>query len=121
MILKPPSIKDKETYQKIMKHDFSPALNWYRSAMAGLNLPDEANATPQLDPKVYLPVLYVESSLDPVSGGERAIQGMQAMIPDLTVKKIPSGHWVQLEKADEVNTILEEFIQGANAKGKEKM
>jgi hypothetical protein len=43
---------------------------------------------------------------------------MQALIPDLTVKKVPSGPWVQLEKADEVNTILEDFVKGVDAKGK---
>lgn len=99
-----------------MNHDFSPALNWYRSAMSGLNLPDETTASPPLEPTLHIPVLYVESSQDPISGGERAIQGMQALIPDLTVKKVASGHWVQLEKADEVNIILEEFVQGTNAK-----
>lgn len=104
-----------------MKHDFSPAMNWYRSAMAGLNFPDETNATSPLDPKIHLPVLFIESSLDPMSGGERAIQGMQVHVPDLTVKKVASGHWVQLEKADEVNTILEEYVQGIDAKGKGKM
>ncbi len=84
--------------------------------MAGLNVPDETSASPPLDPKLRLPVLYVESSHDPTSGGERAIQGMKAMIPNLTVKKVSAGHWVQLEKADEVNAILEEFVQGVDAK-----
>lgn len=68
-----------------------------------------------------MPVLYVESSHDPISGGERAIQSMQALIPDLTVKKVASGHWVQLEKAAEVNTILEEFIKAVDDKGKGEM
>jgi soluble epoxide hydrolase/lipid-phosphate phosphatase len=101
-----------------MDHNFSPAMNWYRSAIFGLNLPDETSASPPIDPKLHVPVLYVESSQDPISGGERAIQGMQALIPDLTVKKVASGHWVQLEKADEVNTILEDFVKGVDAKGK---
>jgi pimeloyl-ACP methyl ester carboxylesterase len=37
---------------------------------------------------------------------------MQPFIPNLKVKKLPTGHWPQLEKADELNAILEEFIQG---------
>lgn len=99
-----------------MNHDFSPAINWYRSGMSGLNLLDETSASPPLEPKLHMPVLYVESSHDPISGGERAIQGMQALIPDLTVKKVASGHWVQLEKADEINTILEEFVKGVDVR-----
>jgi pimeloyl-ACP methyl ester carboxylesterase len=114
-------IKDKDIYDKIMERDFSPAMNWYRSEMAGLSLPDDTNATPPLDPKLHLPVLYVESSLDPVSSGERAIPGLQALISDLTVKKVATGHWLQLEKADEVNAILEEFVTGVDTKRKEKV
>jgi soluble epoxide hydrolase / lipid-phosphate phosphatase len=104
-----------------MAHNFSPAMNWYRCVISGLNLPDETSVSPPLDPKLYMPVLYVESSHDPISGGERAIQGMQALIADLTVKKVASGHWVQLEKAAEVNTILEEWVQSVDAKAKAEM
>lgn len=35
---------------------------------------------------------------------------MKAFVPDLTVVKMNGGHWLQLEKADEVNKIMEEFI-----------
>jgi soluble epoxide hydrolase/lipid-phosphate phosphatase len=104
-----------------MDYNFSPAMNWYRSAISGQNLPDETTASSPLDPKLHMPVLYVESSHDPISGGERAIQSMQALIPNLTVKKVASGHWVQLEKAAEVNTILEEFVKQADAKGEEEL
>ena len=36
---------------------------------------------------------------------------MRPLVPDLKVKNVNGGHWLQLEKADEVNKILEEFIE----------
>lgn len=37
---------------------------------------------------------------------------MRPLVPDLKVETLSGGHWLQLEKADEVNKILEEFIEG---------
>jgi soluble epoxide hydrolase / lipid-phosphate phosphatase len=36
---------------------------------------------------------------------------MRPLVPDLKVENLDGGHWLQLEKADEVNKILEEFIE----------
>jgi soluble epoxide hydrolase/lipid-phosphate phosphatase len=36
---------------------------------------------------------------------------MRQLVPDLKVENVIAGHWLQLEKADEVNKILEEFIE----------
>lgn len=36
---------------------------------------------------------------------------MQPLVPDLKVESVDGGHWLQLEKADEVNKILEEFME----------
>ena len=36
---------------------------------------------------------------------------MRPLVPDLKVENVNGGHWLQLEKADEVNKILEEFIE----------
>ena len=37
---------------------------------------------------------------------------MKPNVPDLTVEKLECGHWIQLEKADEINGILEKFLEG---------
>ncbi len=34
---------------------------------------------------------------------------MRPLVPELKVEKVNGGHWLQLEKADEVNEILEKF------------
>jgi soluble epoxide hydrolase / lipid-phosphate phosphatase len=36
---------------------------------------------------------------------------MRPLVPDLKVEKVDGGHWLQLEKADEVNKTLERFIE----------
>lgn len=41
---------------------------------------------------------------------------MRPFVPDLKVESVNGGHWLQLEKADEVNKILEEFILGTDLK-----
>lgn len=35
---------------------------------------------------------------------------MRPLVPDLEVEKVVGGHWLQLEKADEVNKILDKFV-----------
>ena len=35
---------------------------------------------------------------------------MRPLVPDLKVENVNGGHWLQLEKPDEVNKILEEFM-----------
>ncbi len=36
---------------------------------------------------------------------------MRPLVSDLKVEHVSGGHWLQLEKADEVNKILEGFIE----------
>ena len=36
---------------------------------------------------------------------------MRPLVPNLKVENVDGGHWLQLEKADEVNKILEEFME----------
>ena len=36
---------------------------------------------------------------------------MRPHVPDLKVEKVNGGHWLQLEKADEVNKILDKFVE----------
>jgi soluble epoxide hydrolase / lipid-phosphate phosphatase len=36
---------------------------------------------------------------------------MRPLVPHLKVENVNGGHWLQLEKADEVNKILEEFME----------
>lgn len=39
---------------------------------------------------------------------------MRPLVPDLRVENVNGGHWLHLEKADEVNKILEKFVKEEN-------
>lgn len=56
------------------------------------------------------PVLLVTASKDPVGLPSTAIGGTQPFAPDLRIVPIEAGHWVQLEKRNEVNAALEAFF-----------
>jgi len=35
---------------------------------------------------------------------------MRPVVPNLTVENVDSGHWIQIEKPDVVNDILDRFL-----------
>lgn len=53
----------------------------------------------------------VAAKQDPV-GAPKFAESMKAYVADLTWKEVDAGHWLQLEKSDEVNGILEDFFNG---------
>lgn len=89
---------------------YGPALNWYKAQIANLNTPDDEGVSED-DRHVKQPTLLVTCGLDYI--GVPALQegGMRPWVKDLKVVELESGHWVQIEKADEVNEILENFIK----------
>jgi pimeloyl-ACP methyl ester carboxylesterase len=99
------------THRKIMKDDYNAAMNWYRAAMQNVNLEEEQSAN--LDPNLKVPVLMGVASADPVSN-EVAIQGMKQYAKDLNIVRFDCGHWIQMEKKDELNATLESHIKAAN-------
>ncbi len=56
------------------------------------------------------PVLLITATKDAVGLASLAEGGTRPYAPDLRVKPVEAGHWVQLEKKDETNAILEEFF-----------
>lgn len=62
------------------------------------------------DAPVTVPTLMVAVDRDPVLPA-RFVEGMEAWVPDLTVRHIAScGHWTQQEQPDAVNAALVEFL-----------
>jgi soluble epoxide hydrolase/lipid-phosphate phosphatase len=96
-----------------MKDEYGPALNWYKAAMQNINLKEEEEA--KLNPKLEVPVLMIEAKNDVLSN-TMAIHAMKEYVSDLKVVGVNCGHWVQIEKKDEVNTALEEFFRGFEEK-----
>jgi soluble epoxide hydrolase/lipid-phosphate phosphatase len=86
-----------------MKDDYGPAMNWYRCAMQNLNFKDEDDAG--LNPNLDGQVLMIVAKGDTLSN-DMVINAMKEFVVNLKIVEIKSGHWVQVEKPDEVNTAL---------------
>lgn len=84
-------------------------LNWYKAAMRGVNNADEAGI-PDEDRDCHLPTLLVVSEKDYVTRADMNIATTKEHTPDLRVKNFADcGHWIQLERPDELHQLLEEF------------
>lgn len=90
---------------------FRGGINYYR------NFHRNWETTPQLaDAKVNAPVLFIAGEKDSVIRGATAeglTTSMKNVVPELRgVKLYPgAGHWVQQERAEEVNTAIVEFLK----------
>ena len=78
--------------------------------MANLNTPDEASLTPEQQ-HIQSPTLLVTSRFDYVGVPAVQEQRTRPWVKNLQVKELATAHWVQLEKPDEVNKILKDFIE----------
>ena len=90
-------------------------LNWYRASpmeVLDMDAPYElpAGYTPVPIPKLTIPTLVIWA-MDDIALPPANLDGMDELIDDLTVVKVPgSGHFVQWEAADEVNAAMDEFL-----------
>ncbi|KAK3167934.1 hypothetical protein OEA41_004380 [Lepraria neglecta] len=89
---------------------YDPALNHYRALYRDLNLQDE-NVIPKSATNLTKPVLLLTAAKDPVGTPARAERSTRPYAPDLWVQEIDSGHFLMLEKADEVNKAIKEFFE----------
>ena len=90
---------------------YGPPLNWYKCQMANLNTPDEAQV-PKDHYYLKVSTLLITCKNDPIGVPVVQVEGMKPWIKKdlLTVVEVDSGHWCQLEKAQEVNEVLEQFL-----------
>ncbi|WP_445170790.1 alpha/beta fold hydrolase [Mycolicibacterium sp. Dal123E01] len=90
---------------------FTGALNWYR------NYDRNWESTPQLtEARITVPALFVGGSADPIGPTMNPARAREVVAGPYTEKWIEgAGHWVQQERADEVNQILLEFLREVEA------
>jgi pimeloyl-ACP methyl ester carboxylesterase len=90
-------------------------LNWYRASpmeVLDMDAPYEipADWQPMPLPRLTIPTLVVWA-MDDLALPPANLDGMDTMIEDLTVVKIPGcGHFVQWEAPEAVNTALDAFL-----------
>ena len=95
---------------ELTRTGFRGGLNWYRN----INRLPGALA-PWVGTTITQPTCYVAGSNDFIAGNTpEAIAGMQAALPDLRHCEVleGAGHWIQQERADEVNQALVGFLNG---------
>jgi pimeloyl-ACP methyl ester carboxylesterase len=93
------------------KSGFRGGLNWYRNIDRNWEL-----TAPWQGAQIHQPSLFVAGSNDSVITGligAKRITDMERVLPNLKQKLIidGAGHWVQQERADEVNTALIAFLK----------
>ncbi len=98
------------------KSGFRGGLNWYRNIDRNWEL-----TAPWHGVQIHQPSLFIAGSKDSVITGligAKRVGDMERVLPNLKGKLIieGAGHWVQQERADEVNTALIGFLS-ADARG----
>ncbi|KAK0630335.1 putative epoxide hydrolase [Bombardia bombarda] len=94
-------------------------LNWYKAGMAGINLPDEAGMSEE-ERRCNVPTLLVVSEYDYITRADMQSANTIKWTPDLRVEKLECGHWIQLEKPDELQRLFERFAGELVVKEEEK-
>jgi pimeloyl-ACP methyl ester carboxylesterase len=96
-----------EAYQK---SGFRGGLNWYRNIDRNWEL-----TAPWQGARIHQPSLFIAGSSDSVITGligAKRVADMERVLPNLKQKLIidGAGHWIQQERADEVNAALIAFL-----------
>lgn len=76
-----------------------------------LGFADTGVAIPKSARNLTKPVLLLTATKDPIGTPGRAELGTRPYAPDLEVQGIDSGHFLMLEKAEEVNEALRVFFE----------
>ncbi|KAI9792960.1 MAG: hypothetical protein M1816_001282 [Peltula sp. TS41687] len=133
--------EERRIHSQIFSHGgYTPALNWYKVRYFGLDNADDDGMSiyPLLatHPNLFLalpfskrtllkpfiaipkarallthPVLLITAANDPVVPPSSAEAATRPFAPDLRTEQVEAAHWLQLEKKDEVNAILESFFK----------
>jgi pimeloyl-ACP methyl ester carboxylesterase len=93
------------------KSGFRGGINWYRNIDRNWEL-----TAPWQDAQIHQPSLFIAGSKDSVVTGligAKRVGDMERVLPNLRKKLIidGAGHWVQQERADEVNAALIAFLR----------
>jgi pimeloyl-ACP methyl ester carboxylesterase len=95
------------------KSGFRGGLNWYRNIDRNWEL-----TAPWQDAQIKQPSLFIAGSKDSVITGligAKRVNDMERVLPNLKQRLIidGAGHWIQQERAEEVNRALIDFCEGS--------
>jgi epoxide hydrolase A/B len=96
--------------QEFSRTGFTGGLNWYRNTDRNWEL-----LAAYSNAQITQPTLFVCGARDPVFelvGPDTWIEQMRLWVPAIQTKVLPDGgHWIQQERAEEVNAALLTFLQ----------
>jgi pimeloyl-ACP methyl ester carboxylesterase len=95
--------------QSFEAHGFGPSCGWYMNDDADIAYAREAPD----GGRISQPVLFVNGDFDQVCTitGNRQGDPMRAVCPDLTVTSLPAGHWLPLERKEELIQAIRIWLQ----------
>lgn len=86
------------------------ALNWYRANVRPRMPPSSAPVPP---PSIACPAMGIWGDQDPFLTEQHVARSVERMSGPWTYKKVEgAGHWIMLDKPDELNRLLLEFLKG---------
>ena len=107
------SPEDKAHHYAVFKGDYSPCLTWYKRGINNLGIAEEKALLEKgrIKAKLDKPTLLVPGLRDAIYPHVKAKAIMSAAVEEgkLTIVDVDAGHWIMLEKAVEINNILEDF------------
>ncbi|KMU80200.1 hypothetical protein CISG_08308 [Coccidioides immitis RMSCC 3703] len=80
-------------------------LNWYKVSMRGVNAADDALISEE-NKYLTLPNLFIQSTKDFAWGSETQVQKIKRWARNPRIENLECGHWPQLEKPDELFTLI---------------
>ncbi|KAK5048176.1 hypothetical protein LTR84_005846 [Exophiala bonariae] len=104
--------EDHEHFQRTFSVEnggYGPASNWYKAGLYNINEEDESGI-PATHLKLMHPTLLIASTNYFITVTINFAEQMRLLVPNLRVETVTGGHWLQLERVDEVNTILNNFL-----------
>ncbi|POS85335.1 hypothetical protein EPUL_002291 [Erysiphe pulchra] len=92
-----------------MRNGMSGPLNWYRTAL--LNFEDEKEMANNMKSESLfdMPAMYIACTNDTVLSPSLS-EGMDVWFKNLTRAEVPTGHWAMVEKSQDVNRCIREFL-----------
>jgi pimeloyl-ACP methyl ester carboxylesterase len=83
------------------KTGFTPSINWYR------NLNRNWHLLANVDPIIYKPTLMVYGVKDIIP----PLPNIKDFVPNIDIKSLNAGHWIQEERPEELNQIILEWLK----------
>ncbi|KAG7100071.1 hypothetical protein E1B28_001855 [Marasmius oreades] len=96
--------------EALLKGGLAAPMCWYRVMLSGIATEDD-KAIPVERYKTDKPVFLGTALEDYICIAALTALSTKAGCANLTVKEFQTNHWVQLQKADEVNTELENWLE----------